>query len=85
MSSPMTSDAILERDFLKARAKVLEVAATLDRIDRAEGEVRDARRRQLLDQGIQALLKVESNRAEQVQLIFSLAYRDDWRGQFELQ
>ncbi len=37
-----TRDAIevLERDFLEARCKILEIAAILDRIDRAAGAAR---------------------------------------------
>ena len=82
MSSPMTADAVLEREFLKARAKILEIGAILDRMDRAEGDVSSDRRRRLLEQGFQTLLSNAENRAEQIQMLFSLPYHEDWQGRF---
>lgn len=84
MTSPMTAEAVLEREFLKARAKILEVGAILDRIERAEGEVRNDRRRRLLQQGAEVLLRDGTDRAEAIQNLFSLPYQDNWRRQFEL-
>ncbi len=34
---PLTAAATLEREFLTIRAKILEIAASLDRLDRADG------------------------------------------------
>lgn len=85
MSSPMTADAVLEREFLKARAKILEVAAILDRIDRADGDVAGDRRRELLRQGIESLQEPRADRAERIQQIFSLPYQENWRRHFELE
>lgn len=85
MSSPMNANAVLEREFLKTRAKILEVAAILDRIDRADGDVRDDPRHAQLRRGMEALLADEPDRAERLQLIFSLPYQEDWRRQFELE
>ena len=37
MSAPMAANAVLDREFLKTRAKILEIGALLDRIDRDTG------------------------------------------------
>jgi hypothetical protein len=78
-----TRDAteVLERDFLESRCKILEVAAILDRIDRAparHGEHPDARLAQLRS-ALEALLEPGPGRAETVQRIFSLEYDPRWR------
>jgi hypothetical protein len=73
---------VLEQEFLPARAKILEVAAALDRLDRADGTVASDARRAQLQAAIQVLLRPEDDRAEQIQLIFSRQYKDDWRETF---
>ena len=37
----MNSKQILDREYLTLRAKILEIAASLDRIERADGDVSD--------------------------------------------
>ena len=37
MQKPRDAMDVLDRDFLETRCKILEIAATLDRIDRAPG------------------------------------------------
>ncbi|WP_165066611.1 hypothetical protein [Paludisphaera rhizosphaerae] len=74
---------ILERDFLEIRAKILEIAAGLDRLDRApahhhHGDPPDARLGQIR-QALDALRRPEPDRAETIQLIFSLEYDPEWR------
>ena len=72
---------VLDHDFLETRSKLLEVAAILDRIDRAparHGEHPDVRMYQLR-QAIEALLEPGPGRAETVQRIFSLDYDSNWR------
>lgn len=74
---------ILDRDFLEIRAKILEIAAGLDRIDRApahhvHGGQPDARLGQIR-QALDALRLPEPDRAETIQLIFSLEYDPAWR------
>ncbi|WP_337177223.1 hypothetical protein [Paludisphaera sp.] len=83
-----TRDAlqILDRDFLELRAKILEIAAGLDRVDRAparHGEPPDPRLGQLR-QALDALSRPGPDRAETVQLIFSLEYDPDWRAKADL-
>jgi len=78
-----TKDAVLEHEFLPVRAKVLEVAAALDRLDRADDGLSDPSRRTLIDRAVQILLRSESNRAEQVQRLFSREYDERWREAFQ--
>ena len=85
MSSPMTAADVLDREYLEMRAKILELAASLDRLDRSDGSVQDDPRRQLLRQGMELLLEASPERAEQVQLLFSRPYEDDWQEVFNLQ
>jgi hypothetical protein len=78
--------AVLEKDFLETRCKILEIAATLDRVDRAparHGEHPDPRLSQLR-QAIEALLEPGPGRAETVQRIFSLPYNPGWRDRMNL-
>ena len=77
---------VLNRDFLEVRGKVLELAAALDRLDRAPragSDSPDARLAQLR-QGLEALLEPGPGRAETVQRIFSLEYDPLWRDRFAL-
>jgi hypothetical protein len=79
VNSQRRRDAVLEQEFLPLRAKILELAAGLDRLDRASGDMPSDGRRERLEQAIQLLLKDEPNRAEQVQRLFSREYDAAWR------
>jgi hypothetical protein len=81
MSSSRTKQAVLEADFLALRAKILELAAGLDRFDRAAGDWPGDVRRTRLDEAIHLLLADEPERAEHVQLLLSRKYEPDWRTQ----
>lgn len=83
MSAETTSQAVLENEYLPVRAKILEVAASLDRIERATGDVAGDPRWQQLRTGVNLLLDKDEDRAEQVQLLFSRSYDPDWRETFE--
>jgi hypothetical protein len=63
------------------RGKLLEVAAALDRVARAEGSVDDDPRMRQIRQSLQVLCAQEpvDGRAEQVQMAFSLDYDPRWR------
>lgn len=82
MVSERRAVEVLDAEFLTIRAKVLEVAAALDRLDRAAGSVAHEARRAQLQAAIQILVRSEDDRAEQVQLIFSRQYEGDWRKKF---
>jgi hypothetical protein len=80
---PLQRDAlqVLDRDFFEIRCKILEIAASLDRIDRApahHGDHPDPRVGQVR-QALDALREPGPDRAETIQLIFSLAYDSAWQ------
>ena len=79
----MTAE-VFEREFLNLRAKALEIAAALDRIDRAEGVLGSDPRRQQIAAALETLLREDPDRAEQIQLIFSRPYNDEWEQQFDI-
>ena len=83
----MTAKQILDREYLEMRAKILELAASFDRIDRADqtGDSVDADpRSEKLARGLELLQSDDPNRAERVQMLFSLAYSESWREDFQL-
>ncbi len=75
---PLPAREALDRHFLEMRAKLLEVAACLDRIDRGGGAKEDPRLAQL-GQAISLLQAPNDGRAEKMQLLFSLPYDPAWR------
>ncbi len=84
-----TATAVLDESFLEVRAKLLEVAAALDRIDRAASDTAplgpDANpRRQRLDEAIRRLLDEHPDRAETLQKLFSREYEPNWREQMNV-
>lgn len=79
MSNAQSIRELLDREFLPTRAKILEIAASLDRVSRAEEGAADDPRLAQLRQAIELVLKNDDNRAEQVQLLFSRAYDKNWR------
>ena len=84
MSHPRTGSEVFDQEFLSMRAKLLEVAAALDRVNRAGGSLAADPRRTRVQAAIQVLLRPEDDRAEQLQLIFSRPYEDDWREKFRM-
>ena len=74
----------MDREFFETRAKLLELAAALDRLDRAEGSVSNDARTQDIQQALSVLSGDQPDRAERIQLIFSLPYEENWREQFGL-
>ncbi|MEL6108744.1 MAG: hypothetical protein AAFU85_22280 [Planctomycetota bacterium] len=78
-----SGDKIVGESFLEVRAKLLEVAATFDRIDRgcSEGTLGDdaLSKRELLRAATEILLSDQADRAERLQRLFSRGYESDWR------
>jgi hypothetical protein len=72
--------AIFDTTFLQTRAKLLEVAATLDRLDRSEGsqEVDADSRMAQIREAVTLIQSSTPNRAEQSQLLFSDTYDEGW-------
>jgi len=78
----MNAPQILDRQFLETRAKILQIAADLDRLDRAEGPIDGDPRAAQLREGLEALLAEGPGRAERVQMIFSRQYDPEWKEAF---
>ena len=70
---------IVADEFMIARAKIVELAATLDRIERASGSVDDSRNMQLLVQGMHILIDDQIEKAKRVQLLMSRDYDPNWQ------
>jgi hypothetical protein len=85
MASPRSSCEVLDREFLPARAKILEIASSLDRIGRADDGTEDDPRWSQLHAALRLLLEDHEERAEQVQLLFSRPYDSDWRNALGVQ
>lgn len=84
-----SADQIFNETFLETRAKLLEVAATLDRIDRSsdDGEPLSETaqpQRKLIDEAIQICVSNRSDRAERLQQLFSREYQSNWRNQMQI-
>lgn len=80
MSTTMNAATVLDRVYLEVRAKLLEVAASLDRIERAddtEAVCHDPRLKQIRET-ISILNSTGSDRAERVQMVFSDSYVSNW-------
>ena len=79
MPQNATAAQILDREFLTIRGKLLEVAAALDRIECGQGSAAGDPRLKKIRETLAILGREGTNRAEQLQLIFSLPYEPAWR------
>ncbi|QDT31773.1 hypothetical protein [Thalassoglobus polymorphus] len=80
MPSLQSAQDIFERQFLEMRCELLNLAAALDRIHRADGAgdvQNDSRMKQLAD-AIQIVASEGDDRAERLQLLFSDDYVEGW-------
>jgi hypothetical protein len=87
MLNSREASEVLDRDYLETRAKILEIAAVLDRIDRAPARHHhhpDPRLGQIR-QALEALCVPGPGRSETIQLIFSLEYNGDWRARLKVE
>lgn len=86
MTDRRTANEILDRDFLESRGKILELAASLDRLDRARGPHGDQSDPRLsqLRRALDALIKPGPARSETIQLIFSRDYDPAWRRELDV-
>ncbi len=78
---------VLDREFLEIRTRILDVAAALDRLDRAPESPAhhhpDPRLAQI-SQALEVLLSPDADRAATVLHVFSLEYDPEWRARFDL-
>jgi hypothetical protein len=86
MPATRTAIDVLDRNFLEIRHCMLDIAAALDRIDRADGaaKTRAEPRYLQLDQAIRVLTDGKPDRAERIQMVFSLPYEENWPRGFGL-
>ena len=84
MSLPIDAPEVLNREFLEIRAKLLQVAASLDRLDRGDGSVASDPRFDLLQRGLDILRGDAPDKAEQIQLLFSRDYDFDWQATLDM-
>ncbi|MBX3441349.1 MAG: hypothetical protein KF774_02995 [Planctomyces sp.] len=80
MSSPQSALQVLDRHYLELRCGLLDLAAALDRLDRAAnatGVQQDPRRLRIAE-GLAILASEGPGRAERLQLLFSDAYEPGW-------
>ena len=80
----MKAEEIFDDEFLTIRAKLLDVAAALDRIERGEGAVVDGSKMQLISEAIEIVGSNTPRRAERIQLLFSREYDEAWKASFDL-
>ena len=78
--TPQTAKVVLDRTFLETRARLLDIAANLDRLARAADAeaLEDDPRLAKIRQALLALLNEPERRAEAIQQLFSLEYDPDW-------
>ena len=85
ITAERSAQQIVAEDFMIARAKIVELAATLDRIERATGNVDDSKNMQLLMQGMHILCDDEVEKAKRVQLLMSRQYDPQWQTQMSIE
>lgn len=83
MSTIGSAAEVLDREFFEIRANLLQLAASLDRMDRASGPPGPDEKIEQIRQALAILQRPGSNRAEQIQLVFSLPYDSHWRERFD--
>jgi hypothetical protein len=78
---PLPAAKALDQFYLDARSRLLDLAATLDRIGRGADATAVASdpRMARIRQAMEALLSTDTGRAERIQQIFSLDYDSAWK------
>lgn len=81
MPAGLSAQQALDRYYLEIRCKIIEIAASLDRIERGDGNdaIGQDPRMDLLTEAIGVLNTQATNRAERVLKTFSLPYDSQWR------
>lgn len=77
-------DTVMNAELPQIRARLLQLAAQLDRLDRADGKPADDPRAKRVREAINILAQPEAGRAEKIQLVFSLPYAASWKQSFGL-
>ncbi|MCX7700370.1 MAG: hypothetical protein N2039_05795 [Gemmataceae bacterium] len=79
-ATPLPAPKALDQFFLEARARLLDLAAILDRIQRGSeaAQVADDPRMIRIREALDVLREPSGSRAERIQRIFSLDYDPNW-------
>ena len=79
----MDAQSMLDAEFLEMRCRLLDLSASMDRMERAGGAAEDPRMG-LLRKGMELLAEGGSDRAIRMQMLFSDAYEPNWMREFGL-
>ena len=79
--NPLPAARALDQYFLEARARILDLAAILDRVGRGDdpGAAAADPRAEKVNRALDVLRSDAPNKAELVQQIFSLEYDPEWK------
>jgi hypothetical protein len=78
MLASLTAAKVLDREFLEIRWELIDLAASLDRIQRAPGPLSDDPRMDKITQALGILAAHAPARAEQIEILFSLPYDEHY-------
>ncbi len=76
--TPLPAPEALEKYFLEARCRLLDLAAILDRVDRGGGLPADPRLARIRE-SLGLLQAAQPGRAEKIQSLFSQDYDPNWK------
>ncbi|MGL4511449.1 MAG: hypothetical protein ACRCT8_00020 [Lacipirellulaceae bacterium] len=82
LAPTMSAAEVAEREWPGFRGRLLELAATLDRVDRAPGSEGAGARRRLMSEALALVAsggEGDGERAERLQRLLSRAYDPAWR------
>jgi hypothetical protein len=79
MPTATSAAKLLDREYLGIRSKLIDLAASLDRIQHAPGTVAADPRIDKIAEAARILAGQTPNRAEQIQILFSLPYDENWK------
>ncbi len=69
---PLSASSALDNEFLGIRCRLIDLAAALDRIDRADGALTDDPRMAQIRRSLEILADEAPGRSQRVQIEFSL-------------
>ncbi|MGW8257678.1 MAG: hypothetical protein ACWGMZ_09355 [Thermoguttaceae bacterium] len=69
----------LDREYIAIRAQLIDLAASLDRLQRANEPISGDPRMDKIRRAAMILTSDKANRAEEMQIVFSLAYQENWQ------
>ena len=81
MPVKLSRDELVDREFLEIRCRLIDIAASLDRLDRSDAGtpiVSDPRGTKLIE-AIRLLTDSRGDRTRRVQMVFSDTYDGAWR------